>query len=131
MRRAEPQELQTRAVPAMTARLSEAELLEWVPVPFDDIIDPLAAPEPSKGALIALDGGGYVVLFYGKESRELVVEIPETTGDSSALVSEFLSEVPLPSSRVLWHRPDITLPRRRGRSLRRSAQSVSLPRKRR
>jgi len=38
----------------MTAHLSESELVEWLPVPFDEINDPLAVPEPSKGALIEL-----------------------------------------------------------------------------
>ena len=54
MRRARPDELTTRAVPVMTAHLSESELVEWLPVPFDEINDPLAVPEPSKGALIEL-----------------------------------------------------------------------------
>lgn len=111
MRRAKPQELTTRAVPAMTARLTEGELLEWMPIPFDEISDPLATPEPSKGALVELDSGGYIVLFYGEDSHQLIVEIPENTEDPSALLSDFLSEVPLPASRVLWHRPDIALPK--------------------
>ena len=111
MRQAKPQELKTRAVPVMTARLSEAELLRWVPVTFEEITDPLATPEPSKGALIRLDAGGYIVLYYGKDSQQLIVEIPENTQDSSALLAQFFREIPLPASRVLWHRPDIHLSR--------------------
>jgi hypothetical protein len=110
MRRAKPHELKTRAVPVMTARLSEAELRKWVPVRFDEIDDPLAAPEPSKGALIELDNGAYVVVYYGKESKQLTLEIPETARDSSAVVASFFHEVPLPTTRVLWHRPDTKLP---------------------
>jgi hypothetical protein len=94
----------------MTARLSEAELLEWLPVPFDDIDDPLATPEPSKGALIQLEDGAYVVVYYGKDSKQLTLEIPEATRDSSELVASFFDEVPLLLSRVLWHRPDTRLP---------------------
>ena len=94
----------------MTARLNEAELLEWLPVPFDDIDDPLATPEPSKGALIQLENGAYVVVYYGKDSNQLILEIPEATRDSSELVASFFHEVPLPLSRVLWHRPDTELP---------------------
>jgi hypothetical protein len=97
----------------MTAHLSEAELLEWLPVPFDDIDDPLATPEPSKGALIELENGAYVVVYYGKDSKQLTLEIPEATRDSSELVASFFQEVPLPLSRVLWHRPDTKLPARR------------------
>ena len=125
MRRAKPHELKTRAVPVLTARLSEAELLEWLPVPFDDIDDPLAAPEPSKGALIQLDNGRYVVVFYGTDSNQLTLEIPEETPDFSELVEHFLREVPLPLSRILWHRPDTKLPRAK-----RSARRVVLPAKR-
>lgn len=101
----------------MTARVTEAELSKWVPVLFDDIEDPLATPEPSKGALVKLDAGAYVVLFYGKVSGQLTIEIPEATKDSSALLAAFFHEVPLPTSRVLWRRPDITLPNRTGRRL--------------
>ena len=94
----------------MTALLSEAELLEWLPVPFDDIDDPLATPEPSKGALIQLENSAYVVVYYGKDSKQLTLEIPEATRNSSELVASFFHEVPLPLSRVLWHRPDTKLP---------------------
>ena len=145
MRRARPHELKTSAMPAMTARLTEAELLTWVPVPFDEITDPLATPEPSKGALVRLESGGYVVLFYGKDSQQLTVEIPERTKDASALLADFFDEVPLPHSRVLWHRADITMPKHTRRTDRsgavpikdrgkvitpkRSARTVSLPKR--
>lgn len=127
MRRARPHELKTRAVPVLTARLSEAELLKWVPVRFDDIDDPLATPEPSKGALIKLETGAYVVVYYGKDSKQLTLEIPETANDSSELVASFLHEVPLPISRVLWHRPDTKLPSVRTK---RSARRLTLPARR-
>jgi hypothetical protein len=141
MRRAKPHELKTNAVPVMTARLSEAELSKWVPVPFDEITDPLATPEPSKGALVRLDAGEYVGLYYGKESGQLLVEVPETT-DGSVMLAAFFREVPLPVSRVLWHRPDVRIPkgsRRRvpkssvtgtAKPAKRSARSVGLPRDR-
>jgi hypothetical protein len=110
----------------MTAQVSEAELLEWVPVRFDDVDDPLATPEPSKAALVELESGDYVVLYYGKDSGQLTVEIPETTSDSSELIASFFSEVPLPLSRVLWRRADTHLPKR----AKRSARRVALPRTR-
>jgi len=94
----------------MTAHLNEEELSGWLPVSFDDITDPLATPEPSKGALIQLDSGAYLVLYYGQDSQQLSVEIPEATSDASKLISAFLSEASLPPERILWHRKDITLP---------------------
>jgi len=111
MRRAKPHELKTPAVPVMTARLSEPELLKWVPIEFDDIEDPLATPEPSKAALVKLRTGKYVVLYYGRISQQLTVEMPGTTRNSTQLLADFFNEVPLPKSRVLWHRPDAALPK--------------------
>jgi hypothetical protein len=94
----------------MTARLSEAELRKWFPVPFDEINDPWAAPEPSLGALVSLDAGEYVVLDYGRESNQLIVRIPANLDPSSFLTS-FFREIPMPRARVLWRRADAKLPR--------------------
>jgi hypothetical protein len=94
----------------MTTKLTEGELTEWFPVSFQEIDDPWAAPEPSKGALIKLDAGEYVVLDYGKDSRQLTVRIPSGIDASECLASLF-REVPLPRSRVLWRRADARLPR--------------------
>src|SRR6266542_4312666 len=112
MRRAEPDELTDHAVPAITARVSEKELAQWLPIRFDSIDDPLQAPEPSLGALAQLDAGEYVVLNYGKDSEQLTVELPATTKDASDLLAAFFREVPLPTSRVLWHRRGTRLPKR-------------------
>ena len=94
----------------MTAKLSEGELTEWFPISFQEINDPWAAPEPSKGALVKLDAGEYVVLDYGKDSSQLTVRIPFGLDPSECLASLF-REVPLPRSRVLWRRADARLPR--------------------
>jgi hypothetical protein len=94
----------------MTAKLSELELTEWFPISFQEIDDPWAAPEPSKGALVKLDAGEYVVLDYGKDSSQLTVRIPSGIDASECLASLF-REVPLPRSRVMWRRADAQLPR--------------------
>ena len=94
----------------MTAKLTEGELTDWFPVSFQEIDDPWAAPEPSKGALVKLDAGEYVVLDYGKDSSQLTVRIPSGIDASECLASLF-REVPLPRSRVLWRRADARLPR--------------------
>lgn len=113
MRRAEPHQLTTPALPIFTAHLTEDELADWLPIPFDDIDDPFSVPEPSKGALLRLAAGEYVVLFYGSTSHQLTVEAPEETRDVSRLIQTFFDEVPLPISRVLWHRDGTELPRER------------------
>jgi hypothetical protein len=100
------------AVPVITARLSEAELTKWLPVLFDAIDDPLQAPEPSLGALAQLDAGGYVVLTYGKDSEQLIVEFPINIRNKTALLAQFFREVPLPLSRILWHQKGTRLPQR-------------------
>jgi hypothetical protein len=112
MRRAEPHELKTPARPIFTAHLSEDELAEWLPIPFDTLDDPYAVPEPSKAALVRLAAGEYVVVFYGQISQQLTVEAPESTSDLSRLMHRFFDEVPLPVSRVLWHREGTELPER-------------------
>ena len=111
MRRAKPHELSDHAVPVMTARITEAELAKWFPIPFDELSDPLEVPEPSRGALVQLDNGAFIVLNYGKESSQLTVEFPESIKDRSALIAAFFREVPLPAARVLWYRRDMRLPK--------------------
>lgn len=86
-----------------------------MPIKFDEIVDPLAVPEPSLGALVRLNNGDYIVLFYGRDSHQLIVEIPEATKDSSAALAAFFSEVPLPASRVLWLRSGAELPQTKRR----------------
>src|SRR5437879_2273032 len=110
MRVAAPDELNENAFPVMTAKLTEGELAEWFPISFQEISDPWAAPEPSKGALIKLDAGEYVVLDYGKDSSQLTVRIPSGL-DASECLASLLREVPLPRSREVWRRSDARLQR--------------------
>src|SRR4051812_5016819 len=124
MRAAKPNELKTHALPVLTARISDAELTKWFPVSFQHIDDPQEAPEPSKAALIKLDAGDYFVLYYGEISNQLTLRIPEST-DGSAFLSAFLREVPLPRTRIIWRREDVTLPRHI------AAHRISAPRTRR
>jgi hypothetical protein len=110
LRTARPNELKENAFPVMTVSLTETELTKWFPISFQEVSDPWAAPEPSKGALIKLDAGEYVVLDYGKESNQLTVRIP-TELDASACLASLFCEVPLPRSRILWRRADVRLPK--------------------
>jgi len=110
LRTANPNELNEEAFPVITARLTETELTNWFPVSFQEISDPWAAPETSKGALIRLDAGEYLVLDYGKDSSQLTVRIP-TALDASACLASLFREVPLPRSRILWRRPDVRMPK--------------------
>jgi len=109
MRRAKPNELKDSAFPVMTAHLTEAELGKWFPVPFDEINDPWAAPEPSLGALVSFEAGEYAVLDYGRESKQLIVRIPAKL-DASSFLTSFFREIPMPRKRVVWRRPDAKLP---------------------
>ena len=108
MRAAKPSELTERALPVLAAKVSESELSRLIPVPLQDINDPDATAEPSKGALIQLAAGPFVVLFYGKESGRLTLELP-TSGDVQAELRSFLREVPIPTSRIVWMRPGIAV----------------------
>ena len=124
MRIAKPDELRARAHPVLTARVSETELAKWFPVDFTDIDDPEQAPEPSKAALIKLKGGSYIVINWGETSNQLTLEAPVTV-DPTTCLSAFFREVPLPRSRVLWHRPDAKLPGTTVVRLRRSPATAS------
>jgi hypothetical protein len=117
MRSARPEELKHAANPMLTASLSESELAEWFPVAFEEITDPWATPEPSKGALVRLDSDEYIVIYWGHDSSELTVETPNVIPDKHVLAS-LLREVPQLESRILWQRPDkrlgeLSSPRRR------------------
>jgi len=110
MRVAKPNELKSHALPILTARISESELVKLFPVRFQQITDPQEAAEPSKAALIELDTGDYFVLYYGEISKQLMLRIPEAS-DASAFLSALFREVPLPRRRILWRREDARLQR--------------------
>ena len=109
MRVAEPDELRTHAYPLLMAAISEAEFARWFPLPFHHVTDPREEPEPSKVALLELDGH-YVAVFYGERSNHLTLRIPTST-DPVAFLEAFFREVPLPVSRIVWRRHDARLPR--------------------
>jgi hypothetical protein len=109
MRAAKPQELTERALPVMTATISQAELEEWLPFRFQEITDPLAAAEPSRGALLQLESGQYFVVYWGHDSGQLTVRIPEEVEPSFFLAS-FLNEVPLRRAQITWIRDGVRLP---------------------
>lgn len=109
---AKPEELTSYALPVLTAQVSDAELAEWFPVPFEEIENPDATPEPSRGALLRLSTGELFVIYFGRVSKQLTLRLPPTSHES-AVVESFLREVPLPLSRVIWHRPDVELPHNR------------------
>lgn len=111
MRMGKPNELRMPAFPLLTARISEAELTKWFPVPFHHITHPQETAEPSKAALIRLDRGEYFVLYWGEWSKQLKLEIPSAT-DPSQFLDAFFHEVPLPRTRIIWRRQDARLPRR-------------------
>jgi hypothetical protein len=111
MRAARPTELKSAALPVIAAKVSEQGLSEWFPIPFEDITDPEATPEPSKGALVKLADGPYFVAYWGELSEQLTVRIPKAT-DPSMFLEAFFTEVPLPKSRILWRRSDARLPER-------------------
>lgn len=96
MRVAKPNELQSHAYPVLAAAISEAELSQWFPVPFQHITDPQEAAEPSKAALVRLDAGDTFVLYYGELSNQLMLRIP-TSVDATAFLGALLTEVPLPA----------------------------------
>jgi len=109
MRVAKPNELKTHAYPVLAAAITPDELSKWFPIAFEHITDAQEVPEPSKAALIQLDDGSYVVLYYGELSNQLTLRIP-TSVDAPAFLRALFKEVPLPKARIVWHRQDAVLP---------------------
>lgn len=100
MRQAKADELQSDAFTALMARLPEVELRKRFPVQFLDI-DTFAEAEPSMGALVQLESGGYVGLIYAKLSETLKILLPEGM-DPKTGIDALLEEVALPPSTVTW-----------------------------
>jgi hypothetical protein len=96
MRRAKPDELNEDAKPIALLKLSEGRLRELFPVEFSEV-DPLAAAEPSIGALVQLDSGPYAVVMYGEITGQTEVSMPLTS-----LWSAFVLEVPVRTNEIVW-----------------------------
>ena len=98
MRRADPQELREDARPALFLSLSENRLSELFPVPFSSME---SEAEPSKGALVQLASGGYVVVAYGTVTRRATLSLP-ISADVHDAIEALLREVALQPSEILW-----------------------------
>src|SRR5262245_24521382 len=100
MRYAQPNELTEDVVPVLQLRLSDQAFDTLFPVKTVNLA-PLAAPEPSRGALIRLDSGSYVVVTYGQVTHRALVEVPGSA-DAPNVVQELLSEIDMPTSAIEW-----------------------------
>jgi hypothetical protein len=108
MRTAPPETLSTDIRPALTAHVAEADLMRLFPVLFDDV-DPLAAAEPSKAALLQLDSGRLAVVEYGTVTSTVTVSVP-SDADTGETLLDLLLEAPLllePPSRIDWLSKDV------------------------
>jgi hypothetical protein len=88
------------ARPALTARLSPSDIRRLFPVELIDV-DPLAAAEPSRAALIRLETGRLVVIEYGTMTSTLTVSVPRDE-DLSETLAELLAEAPIASPAIEW-----------------------------
>src|SRR5713226_4734839 len=100
MRRARPEELSEDARPIALLRLSRARLEELFPIEFSDV-DPLAAAEPSIGALIQLQSGPYAVVMHGQATGDTEVSMP-VSAPMARHWAAFLREVPLIANEIVW-----------------------------
>lgn len=130
MRYAQPHELREGVVPVLQLRLSDRQFEEMFPVRTVDL-DPLAAAEPSRAALVRLESGSYLVVTYGEVSHRAVVEVPQSSNPSN-VVRELLSEVNVPTSAIEWRRDDTQSAQRprkvaapRARDTRKTAEKVA------
>jgi hypothetical protein len=103
MRAAPPETLSSDVRAALTAHISELEVLRLFPVQFREI-DALGAAEPSKGALLRLDSGRLVVVEYGSVTSKLTVSVPQDADARQTLV-DLLGEAPLDN--IDWMSTDV------------------------
>lgn len=118
--------------PALTARVSPAELHRiFQGVRFEELGD-YEAPEPSLGAAVQLGTGVVAVLSWGKLSHELLVDLPR-----GASVPSFLREAKIPAKAITWSRSVRVIPKtapaprrssKRGRNPRRVDHAVAAAR---
>ena len=106
MRRAEPHELNARAVPVLVATLSKKEVGKLFPVRFDDM-DPFSEPEPSQGALVQLESGPFAVIVWGKSTGNLTVSLPEKA-DTRKVIEALLAEAPVSAKAITWRADEAT-----------------------
>lgn len=105
MRYAQPHELTENVVPVLQLHLTAKQFAELFPV-RTVALDPLAAPEPSKAALIQLRSGSYIVVTYGEITHRVIVEVAQSA-DAENVIRELLREVVVPDTAIEWKRKDL------------------------
>lgn len=100
MRRAQPNELQEDAVPAMVLQTSKQRLRELFPVRFS-AMDTFAEAEPSRGALLQLNDGPFVVVIYGTLSHRTTVSVP-VSANVRKTIQSLVREVGITRDDILW-----------------------------
>jgi hypothetical protein len=98
--KASPESLRSDVRPALVAHVERSELERLFPVDFEDV-DPLAAAEPSRAALLRLDTGKLIVLEYGVRTETLTISVPED-GDVAETLYDLLDEAAIDLSTVEW-----------------------------
>jgi hypothetical protein len=94
--------------PVLIAHVAEADLERLFPVQFSDL-DPLAAAEPSRAALVRLDSGSLVVVEYGTVTSRLTVSVPQHA-DMAEMLVDLWREAPLPEGSIDWVADEVETP---------------------
>lgn len=105
MRSVAPESVNVALEPVMIARISREELARLMPVEFHEM-EPLAAPEPSLGAVVELGSGRLVAVSYGKITGQLMVEVAPTP-EAAAVLLDLLLEAPVDAESIAWVKPHL------------------------
>ena len=100
MERVKPDMLREATTPVLLARVPATQIRKLFPVDFEEI-HPLSAPEPSMGALIALENGDLFVAIYEQETETLQIEMPKSK-PAAETVRALLREVQLDRPHITW-----------------------------
>ncbi len=94
--------------PSLIVRMTPVELEHLFPIEFVDL-DPLAAAEPSRGALLRLASGRLVVIEYGLVTSRLTVSVPAYVNIAETLL-DLMNEAQIDMDAVEWITDEIELP---------------------
>jgi hypothetical protein len=94
--------------PSLIVRMRPDELNRLFPIQLVDL-DPLAAPEPSRGALLRLASGRMVVIEYGMVTSRLTVSVPTYANIAETLL-DLMNEAQIDMDAVEWITDEIEMP---------------------
>lgn len=100
MRAAPPEALTVDVRPVMMFRMSDSDVSRLFPVQFQDV-DPFAAPEPTRAALVRLNSGRLALVEFGKVTSSVTISVPQGASVGETL-ADLRREAPIAEDAITW-----------------------------